>query len=136
MNDKKLWKVFSEYIRLRDSNERGYCKCFTCGGIRYWRNMDAGHGIPRGHMATKFNEMNNHAQCKICNGPRAGDRTNYRKEMEKRYGPEMWTELEIEARTVCKWSQFDIDLLELAYKEKVKKLKLEKELKPADQIRA
>src|SRR5687767_4246038 len=67
-----LWKVFSEYIRLRDSDDKGFCKCFTCPNIRFWNKGDCGHGIPRQYKSTKFNERNNHFQCKHCNGFEGG----------------------------------------------------------------
>ena len=47
MRDDKLWKWFSIYIRLRDSDENGYGKCFTCGKIIFWKKGDCGHGIGR-----------------------------------------------------------------------------------------
>jgi|SRR5690606_28991210 len=132
MDDKKLWKVFSEFVRLRDSNENGYCKCFTCSNIRYYKNMDCGHGIKRQHMATKFHEKNNHAQCKLCNGPAGqGKPKEYREAIAKKYGPGTWEELEMLSRTVCKFSNFEIKAMLLYYTEEVKKLKAAKNLKEA-----
>lgn len=134
MSDKKLWTMFSLFIRLRDSNENGFCKCFTCGGIRYFRNTDCGHGIKRQHMATKYHEQNNHAQCKICNGPFGGGKTKeYRAEMDKRYGPGTWESIEMLSRTVCKIGAFEIGTMLFYYTEEVKKLKAVKTLKEGDQ---
>lgn len=53
---KKVWKVFSLWIRNRDS-----WTCYTCGCAGAL--MQAGHFIPRQHSATLFDEMNVHAQC-------------------------------------------------------------------------
>src|SRR3989304_3712371 len=72
--ENKLWAVFSVYIRLRDSNSQGIGSCFTCGKLLHWTKGDCGHGIPRQHKATKFNEWNNHLQCKRCNGFEGGAR--------------------------------------------------------------
>jgi hypothetical protein len=130
MDDKKLWKVFSEFIRLRDSNENGFCRCFTCPGIRYYKNMDAGHGIPRGNMATKYNEQNNHAQCKQCNGPAGrGKPKEYKAEMDKRYGPGTWDDMMLKSRTVEKLGSFDIKLMTFHYQTEVDKLKASKNLR-------
>lgn len=132
MDDKKLWKVFSEFIRLRDSNENGYCTCFTCANIRYYKNMDCGHGIKRQHMATKFHEKNNHAQCKWCNGPAGGGKPKeYRAAMTKKYGPGTWEELELLSRSVCKFGSFEIKTMLFHYTEEVKKMKAAKNLKEA-----
>jgi hypothetical protein len=124
MNDKRLWKVFSEFIRLRDADEQGYCKCFTCGKYYHWRRMDAGHGIGRQHMATKYHEQNNHAQCASCNAFNEGRKDRYKIEMDKRYGSGTWDRLELLSKQKCKWGQFEIDMLTIHYKERVKKLKL------------
>ena len=35
---KKLDVIFSQYIRLSNSNSRGYCKCVTCGKEGHWKN--------------------------------------------------------------------------------------------------
>jgi hypothetical protein len=132
-NDKKLWPVFSEFIRLRDSDEKGFCKCFTCGAIRYFRQMDCGHGVKRQHMATKYHERNNHAQCKICNGPIGGGKPKeYRVNMNKKYGAGTWEEIEFLARTVCKFGKFEIEAMMFHFKEEVKKMKQTKDLKVAD----
>lgn len=123
MNDKKLWKTFSEFIRLRDADVNGNCKCFTCNNIRHWRKMDCGHGVGRQHKATKFHEFNNHAQCKRCNGFEEGRKDVYSKEVDKRYGAGTWDKLVLSSRQTCKRGQVEIDTMEQYYKEKVKELK-------------
>ena len=123
MNDSKLWKVFSEYIRRRDSDKDGNCKCFTCNLVRPWKQMDCGHGIPRQHKATKFSEINNHAQCKRCNGFEGGKREVYKVEVDKRYGAGTWDKLELASKMTFKRTQFDIDLMTEIYKQQLKKLK-------------
>jgi hypothetical protein len=122
MNDKKLWKAFSEYIRLRDSDVNGHGKCFTCGIIRFYKDADCGHGIPRQHKSTKFHEQNNHLQCKRCNGFEGGAREKYKSEMDKRYGPGTWNKLEVMSRMTYKRTQYDIDVMEIYYKQKAKEL--------------
>jgi len=95
--------------------------------------MDCGHGVKRQHMATKFHEKNNHAQCKICNGPAGGGRQKeYREEMNKRYGPGTWEEIDLLSRTVCKLGAFEISTMMFYFKEEIKKLKATKTLKEAD----
>lgn len=131
MTDKKLWAVFSEFIRLRDSDENGICKCFTCSHRAYYKKMDAGHGIGRQHKATKFDEKNNHAQCKKCNGFEGGKREKYKEEMNRRYGPQTWGLMEIKARGVFKWSRFEFQALIIHYQQKIKELKAEKTLQAA-----
>lgn len=121
--DKKLWKVFSEFIRLRDANEEGFCKCFTCSLVRHWRQMDCGHGVGRQHKSTKYHEKNNHAQCKRCNGFEGGKREVYKMEVDKRYGPGTWDLLELISRKPSKWGVFELEQLTIHYKKEVEKLK-------------
>jgi hypothetical protein len=61
---RKLWKVFSEYIRKRDDYT-----CFTCGRKAKGSGMHAGHFISKqiGGIALYFHEDNVHAQCYNCN---------------------------------------------------------------------
>lgn len=120
MNDKKLWKVFSEYIRRRDADENGFCKCFTCGLVRHWKQGDCGHGIPRQHWSTRYAEKNNHFQCKKCNGFEGGKREVYKVEVDKKYGKGTWDLLEIMSKQKSKIGQFEIDAMEKYYKKKLK----------------
>jgi len=128
MKDDKLWKAFSEFIRLRDSDDNGNCKCITCGNIRNWRSMDCGHGIGRQHKATKYDERNNHAQCKPCNAFEGGRREVYKEEVDKRYGAGTWNTLEVLSRGICKRGPFEIESLTKHYQAEAARLKKEKGL--------
>lgn len=129
MKDAKLWTIFSQYIRLRDSNENGYCTCITCPAIRYYKNMDCGHGIPRQHMATKYAEKNNHAQCKQCNGFEGGKREKYKAAIDKKYGPGTWDMLELTSRMATKLGPFEIKTMIFFYTKEVAKLRAAKNLR-------
>jgi hypothetical protein len=122
MTDKKLWKAFSLYIRLRDTDSEGFGSCFTCPRILHYTKGDCGHGIGRQHKATKYNEKNNHLQCKPCNGFNGGMREVYKQQMNLRYGDYAWDLMELASKTASKWSQFEIDILEKHYKNLVIKL--------------
>lgn len=128
MNDDKLWKVFSSYIRLRDADENGNCICITCGFTADWKRFDCGHGIPRQHKSTKYDERNNHSQCKRCNGFEGGKREVYKEEVNKRYGPQTWEKLEVMSRMTCKRDQFEIDVMTGHYKKLVLELRKSKGL--------
>ena len=123
MNDGKLWKVFSDFIRLRDANQDGNCQCITCGFTGHWKRFDCGHGIPRQHKATKYNEQNNHAQCKRCNAFEGGKREVYKEQVNRRYGVGTWEKLEVMSRTTCKRGQYEIDIMTKFYKEEGNKLR-------------
>jgi len=85
--DATLWRYFSEFIRLRDSDANGYCRCITCGRPHHHKEMDAGHFVQRNRKAVKFDERNVHAQCTACNRYGHGEQFEYAEAIDKRYGP-------------------------------------------------
>lgn len=123
VSEAMLWDMFSLYIRLRDSDENGVCRCFTCGNFRHYTKLDCGHGIPRQHKATKYHSWNNHAQCKHCNGFEGGMREAYKLEMDKRYGAGTWDKLLILSRTTVKLGPFEFKTMYEYFKSEVEKLK-------------
>jgi len=127
-NDDKLWKVFSQFIRLRDVDSSGYGPCITCGRIIHFSKGDAGHGIPRQHKATKFHEQNVALQCKPCNGFEGGKREVYKDQVNNKYGPGTWDKLEVMSRMTCKRDQFEIDVMTGYYKKEADKLRKLKNL--------
>lgn len=89
----QMWKerldtVFSQYIRLRDSDQDGYCKCFTCEYVGFWKgdNIQNGHFRSRRYNSTRFHEINCHAQCATCNVYRHGEQYLYGKKVDEIYG--------------------------------------------------
>jgi len=75
---KELDKIFSEYIRLKYSNNFFFCKCCTCSEYDHYKDMDAGHYIPRIHKSLRFSEYNVHVQCKQCNQFKKGNVDKYK----------------------------------------------------------
>jgi hypothetical protein len=128
VKDSKLWPWFSKYIRLRDSDSEGYCSCFTCGRVAFWKQMDCGHGLGRQHLAIKYNQKNNHAQCGKCNLD-GGRQDIYKEKVNKLYGENTWATLEAMTRSRFKSSDFPIDQLASHFKSEVLKLLFEKGLK-------
>lgn len=85
--DEKLWRIFSQYIRLRDSlkttGTKEFCVCVTCGRRAPFSQIDAGHCFGRNKDGTKYEETNNHGQCRYpCNMDR---RTHGRQYAHKLY---------------------------------------------------
>lgn len=127
MSETRLWKWFSTYIRLRDAQPfTGLATCFTCGRVAHWRQMDCGHGIPRQHRATKYNECNNHAQCKRCNAFEGGRLDEYAKQVDARYGRGTWDRLKIESTRSCKRTRHEIEIMTNYYKSEALKLAKQK----------
>ncbi len=78
---RKLWEVFSKYIRQRDN----YI-CFTCGRKGEGSGIHAGHFIPKsvGGIALYFHEENVHAQCYNCNINLGGNQYVYGEKLGKK----------------------------------------------------
>ena len=129
MNLKKLDSVFSKFIRLRDSDDNGICRCITCKTPHYWSQMDNGHYIKRQHLALRFNEINCNAQCRKCNWLGQGEDALYKDAIIEKYGLQAYNKLLIYKNNYTKLSQFDVDTLEIYYKEKVKEYLLNKGIK-------
>lgn len=70
---KKLDLIFSKYIRIRDADKNGICRCVTCSKRFFWKEGDAGHFVHRDRKATRFDTRNCHAQCSYCNRFRSGN---------------------------------------------------------------
>lgn len=122
--EKKLWDLFSKFIRMRDASQlNGYCPCMTCGMSFFWKYMEAGHFIPRAKKEIKFNEQNVNAQCVGCNHTEDGRYDAYAKALDKKYGPGTAAKLEdVQSRFFRfdkGWLQFKIDY----YRKEVAKLK-------------
>lgn len=88
----KAWKLFSEYIRLRDciastaSMDRGVC--ISCHREFPYNKLQAGHLVPGRYNAILFDERIVNAQCYACNMLLGGNGAEYYKEMVRRHGAE------------------------------------------------
>ena len=95
--DAELWRVFSLWIRQRDTDENGYVKCISCGRIIHWReggNCHAGHFYSQGgYKSVKYHEKNVHCQCFNCNMNLEGNKQGYALGLEERYGKGILDEL-------------------------------------------
>ena len=130
----------SRFVRLRDALE--YCKtlgidlsqfnrsedvigqCCTCGKVKSWIRMDAGHCIGRGlggGSGVYFDERNVNLQCKQCNGFKQGARPEYEEFLKEKYGNDIIDELTKLHHTNI-YKQFEIEGLGLYYKQKYKEL--------------
>lgn len=123
-----LDRVFSEYIRLRDSDSNGMCQCFTCSYRGHWKTMDAGHGIVRQHMATRFDERNVHTTCIECNRFKGGEPEKFALAVDQKYGLGTWAELYRLSKGVCKRSKPEIEAMVLHYRAQVAIFKNQKGL--------
>lgn len=123
----KLDKVFSEFIRLRDSKRFGFraFQCISCGKVKSYEQADCGHYYSRRKMSTRFDEDNCHAECRHCNRFSADHLIGYRDNLRKKIGEERFEELTRKANLTRKWSVWELEQLVTYYKTLIKTLKNE-----------
>lgn len=126
--EKKLDKIFSEYIRLNYSDDWGFCTCVNCGKRRFWRDIDAGHFYSRRNKSVRWDEMNVHPECMYCNRFSSEPKIGYMNYMLETYGSEKIVGLTDRKNITKKWSRAELQELIDIYTERVKQLKREKEL--------
>lgn len=149
----KLDKVFSIYIRLRDSREFHYkaFRCISCGDVKPFDMMDCGHFVSRNAMAIRWDEDNCSGECRKCNRMQGDHLLGYRKNLIlklgrkaidrsalaqslpndkklrliKKIGEERVEELESQKYTTKKWDVGDLKAMYVYYAEKILEMKKE-----------
>ena len=114
----KLDTVFSRWVRLSNTDNRGYCKCVTCNKQFHWKNIQAGHFMSRKHYSTRWDEKNVFPQCVGCNVYRSGEQYKYSIYLGKKTSEEMY----IKSKQIVKYTSLEIQYLINKYTELVKDL--------------
>jgi len=112
---KKAWGVFSEYIRRRNADFGGFCRCVTCGVKKHWKEMQAGHFIGGRGNSILFDEKGVHPQCPKCNIFNHGEQLEYFYWMEKEYGREVIDELRQKKKKPQKMTVYDYQQIRNLY---------------------
>lgn len=125
----KLDEVFSKYIRLKHSDNNGYCRCISCGKIVFWKQIQNGHYMSRRYLSTRFSEDNCRPQCVSCNMFNQGNIQMYRRGLISEIGEQRVDLVEARARQeTAKYSEFEYIELIKYYSKEVMRLLREKHL--------
>jgi len=114
---RELDKIFSEYIRLKNSKDL-ICTCYTCGKRANWKEMQAGHYVPRNWLSLRWDERNVHVQCVGCNVFKKGNMDEYSIKLKQQYGARILETLNKEKYRLVKYSALDLRKRIDLYKEK------------------
>lgn len=115
----KLDKVFSEWTRRSQSVPL----CISCGSIKdSWKELQCGHFVSRVRLATRWHPENCHPQCGACNVLRRGNPIGYSQYLLKRYGPNIFAELDEMSRRSVKFTRSDLARLIEEYQGKLRSL--------------
>lgn len=131
---RKLDKVFSEYIRLRDSHD-GFFVCISCGRTLPYEQADCGHYINRSHLSTRWDETNCNAQCRHCNRFDEGNAVGYRAGIIRKYGERALVLLEARKYAKTKISDFEISVMISEYRRLVNGIRDSKSAPKAQSIK-
>lgn len=126
----RFWKVFSDFIRLRDFKKYNG-QCISCGRTVLYESLQAGHFAPAGNcgFALLFDEVNVNGECSTCNGFDRGHLIGYKNRLIERYGKKKVDELEkkyndshFKGITTKCWTKREYEVKIVEYKEKTKTL--------------
>jgi hypothetical protein len=112
----KTWGLMSQVIRRSNIIGDGYNKCITCGCLRHWKEMHAGHFLhaSKGSLVS-YDKRNIHPQCPGCNTYRGGKLIEYTLFIQENYGTETIDELRQLKQTIMKRADFDRIIGELTF---------------------
>ena len=132
---KELDRVFSKFIRLRDSFPsnhfyRIWGNCSTCKkkvlvweiGVGYNDSAHCGHFVCRTHQATRHDEQNAHLQCAECNILGLGKPEEMADYIDKKYGKGTAESLIIKSKKLTKLFPHEKKELLHFYRKKVNEL--------------
>lgn len=108
---KKVWRVFSEWVRKRDSDENGYITCCTCSARIHWKEANSSHFLHGHSKATFLDPRNVNASCIRCNLYLHGNLVEYAAFMKARYGWETIDALRELSKETWKPSRQDLEEL-------------------------
>ena len=121
-------RVFQYYIRLRDVMPGGYGKCISCGKIKTFNHLQAGHFFSRKHMSTRWNEQNVNAECEYCNCWNGEHLLTYKENLIRKIGMQGYQVLDYMHNQPRKWSDFEIKAMIRHYGQEIIRLASAKKL--------
>jgi hypothetical protein len=110
---KEALELKQQLVRLKASDDDGYCKCITCDHVSKWNDgMQGGHFISRGKTKWCLTEENIHPQCSRCNGfgmKFHNKEAVYTIYMQEMYGKEFVQNMLGTQGDIVKLSRFDLE---------------------------
>ena len=83
---KDTWSWCSKYVRLKYADYNGYDTCYTCGVVKHYKEMQAGHGFGGRTNGILFELKVIRPQCAGCNIFKHGNYDVFHTKLEKEYG--------------------------------------------------
>jgi hypothetical protein len=114
----KAWVLMSKIVRLNGADWRGNNKCYTCGVIKNYKELQAGHFK---HDKLDFDERNLKPQCVKCNHFHSGKLDVYAEKLIKEYGLKWFNKLVHDADIHPGYKTEELKTIIVKLKDKLKK---------------
>lgn len=119
--------IVNRYIRSRDSlkttGSLDYCMCISCGKVKEFAEIQAGHYVAVGQSSLlRFNEENINGQCSGCNCWGHGMLAEYTINIDKKYGKDTALMLLNKKHIDKKWSRAELLEIQDTYRQKLNDL--------------
>ena len=119
---KKLDTVFSRWLRKSHADSQGRCRCVTCGTLKPWKEMQAGHFQSRMKMSTRWLVPNVLPQCPKCNLYRQGEQYAFAQHLDRTYGKGKADEITALSNQTRRYTVPEIEELRWEYERKLNDL--------------
>lgn len=116
----KCWDMFSEMIRAKYADWRGYVRCYTCGKVGRWKGdrFQAGHFTCGRGNSILFDEQQIRVQCYQCNCCNHGEQDEFGQRLRREIGEESVKQIKKRKHETVKYSKKDYEAMEKVFKEK------------------
>lgn len=121
--EKMLDAAFSQWVRLKSSDENGFVRCFICGIRMRWNRSVLMHFQSRTCLATQWDEIGCQAGCQMCNGKDLGDRSAFARRIDEDYGSGTADALMIKSKKSTKYTTIDLLTRARWYRERIKHIR-------------
>ena len=118
----RLDAVFSQWVRLRLADAQGNVRCVSCGVLKHWKQMQAGHFQKRHYLATRWHPENVNPQCPGCNVFKGGNYAAYAAWGVDRYGMDWPARMVSLSQETVKYSRDDLRVMIVDYEQRVARL--------------
>lgn len=118
---RRAWKIFSEYIRFKHSS-MGIAECYTCGALKHYKDIQAGHGIGGRSNAVLFLEEVVRPQCVGCNVFGRGKQSIFTMKLIKELGMKKYERLVALSNEIVQYKLNDYTEIARKYTDKLKEL--------------
>lgn len=115
-------RVFSEFKRRETANSSGLVRCYTCGHIYHWKDIQCGHYVRRSCMNLRYDTLNSFPQCYRCNICLKGNYPAYALNLLNDFGQGRLDYLSQQSKILKQWKPWELTDIINHYQQKIKEL--------------